>query len=109
MKQALWRAWLAPVHKALAAISALASGDLNILNWSDYVSPTAVAEFSTGRTSRMQPWIPKTRSGELLSGHSGYDVDRSSNRTSCASRSTRGSIRNWTGPRFPIASISIQY
>jgi len=77
MKHALVARMACAVALALAAISALASGDLNILNWSDYVSPTAVAEFSKAEGVNVTYATldsEDTLQAKLLSGHSGYDV-----------------------------------
>lgn len=62
---------------ALAALPGWSKGDLNVLNWSDYISPTAVAEFSKSEGVNVNYATldsEDTLQAKLLSGHSGYDI-----------------------------------
>jgi spermidine/putrescine-binding protein len=68
-------AWVGAL--ALAAVPALGKGELNVLNWSDYISPTAVAEFSKDESVSVNYATldsDDTLQAKLLTGHSGYDV-----------------------------------
>jgi spermidine/putrescine-binding protein len=75
------RAWAARLAwssaLALTADPAIGRGDLNILAWSDYVSPPTVAEFAKAQDLNIKYGVldtDDTLQAKLLSGHSGYDV-----------------------------------
>ena len=69
---------LAGTAIGLAAASAAASsGQLNILNWSDYIAPDTVAKFEKETGIKVKYDISDsddTLQAKLLSGNSGYDV-----------------------------------
>ena len=59
------------------ACAALAKGDLNVLNWSDYISPATLADFGRAEGVNVNYATldsDDTLQAKLLTGHSGYDV-----------------------------------
>jgi putrescine transport system substrate-binding protein len=68
-------AWTALL--ASAALPAGAAGELNILNWSDYIGPDVISDFSRSEGVKVTYATldsDDTLQAKLLSGHSGYDV-----------------------------------
>ncbi len=61
----------------LAMRTSFAQGTLNILNWSDYIAPDAVAKFEKATGVKVKYDIldsDDTLQAKLLSGRSGYDI-----------------------------------
>jgi spermidine/putrescine-binding protein len=61
----------------LTAQTSFAQGTLNVLNWSDYIAPEAVAKFEKATGIQVKYDIldsDDTLQAKLLSGRSGYDV-----------------------------------
>ncbi len=70
------RCVLVALSLALAA-PALAAGQLNVYNWTDYIDPAALERFKeeTGIEVHYDVYDSlETLEGKMLAGHSGYDV-----------------------------------
>jgi spermidine/putrescine-binding protein len=77
MKPIACRRLLTTAILALAAHASHAAGVLNVLNWSDYIAPDAVAKFEKETGIKVRYDIldsDDTLQAKLLSGRSGYDV-----------------------------------
>src|ERR687895_2562207 len=80
MRRVLAALVLSAIGSVLAAVPAAAEGRqrvLNVYNWSDYVDPEVLAEFtkSTGIKMRYDTFdTNEVLEAKLLAGRSGYDV-----------------------------------
>ncbi|UUY10329.1 extracellular solute-binding protein [Pseudomonas sp. J452] len=69
--------WLAGALLSTCAATALASNELNIVNWSGYVSPDALDSFETSHAVKVKYDVldsDDSLQAKLLGGNTGYDV-----------------------------------